>query len=628
MRKFLFIIATFVFFSFSAQAEENINECMNDIYFANGINTTQEDAKYQLENIIYIQVLKGSFNSDEEKMNKTVDFKLAYNNTMGIAFDLLEAYGQKKAEHGTFWWTLGTMYDVFGGIAKEGLKEVTSEGLEAIIVETLKNTASQFIVNPLIEEAGLKDLASLMKDLRSGVSPSNVWDTLVDSAAVLENYDSTKQLSSYKNSIKLGHSAIVIAHSQGNLFTNVVYNKIASSPEDKWMTKYFYMIGVASPAGVGTGPTGIEVVTFDNDPITNIPDSIGDPIANPTRSVSWIYEGANPNQTRPFNCLDSNHYANGTVPQSCVESSDPEYSFWSPFDNYSIDFHLFTYYMNTEVSRLKIMNFVDASLKAHTDVDSQWIQNEEFEKNTCNYKITVKHRHDPSIEMGEKVYPFAANKKLYQVNGEWVKASCGGKNILETWAGKKDNECLMIDNVEKEKITEKRQKKYIGQISCSIGSNTYYRPTDWDTGDNSSKQIYCSDSSNTGNNISEYMVYSGPKRSSFDTWEEFNSVSYNFTMENFTPINKIAKGHMNSMINAYKNKLGDIIIEDKSTEMYASSSTGYHGNKLIYHSNDLSFDIECHEDDMIKSLVNSKYNIYAVYTSSCWKIYSLKIYSY
>jgi len=54
--------------------------------------------------------------------------------------------------------------------------------------------------------------------------------------------------------------------------------------------------------------------------------------------------------------------------------------------------------------------------------------------------------------MDDMVYPFAPNKKLYQVNGEWVKASCGGENILGeghellTWDGKQDTECLMIDN--------------------------------------------------------------------------------------------------------------------------------------------------------------------------------------
>jgi len=371
MKKYLLLILVMFSFSSLVQAEEeNINECMSDIYFANGINTSREEAKIQLIDLVRKQVSISQFNRDETKMNQTVDFKLAYNNTLGIAFDLLESYNQKKAEHGTFWWTLGTIYDVYGGIAKQGLKEVTSEALEEIIVETLKKTASQFIVDPLIDEAGLTDLAKLIKDLRSNVAPSNVWDTLVDSAAALENYDVTKQLGSYKNSIKLGHSAIVIAHSQGNLFTNVVYDKIVTNPEDKWMTKYFYMIGVASPSGVGTGPKGIEIVTFDNDPITLIPDHIGTAIENPLRYIVWNYSrDNNANSTKPGGCLPQK-YEKGTVPQSCVDSSDTEYDLWSAFDTDIIDFHLFEYYMNTEVSRDKIMNFVKASLDTHKKADS------------------------------------------------------------------------------------------------------------------------------------------------------------------------------------------------------------------------------------------------------------------
>ena len=226
-----------------------------------------------------------------------------------------------------------------------------------------------------------------------------------------------------------------------------MYEKIATDSNDKWMTKYFYMIGVASPAGVGTGPKGIEIVTFDNDPISSIPDSIGTPITNPMRYIVWDSE----DNSRTSPCLNG-FYPDGTVVSPCelgLGSGHP----WFAFDNDKIDFHLFTYYMNTEIAKTKIMDFVDISLKAHGEAKSQWIQKEETNKNTCEHKITVKHQHDPSIEMPLEVYPFNTSKKLYQVNGEYVKASCGGENILGeghdiiTWDGKKDNECLMIDNV-------------------------------------------------------------------------------------------------------------------------------------------------------------------------------------
>ena len=98
------------------------------------------------------------------------------------------------------------------------------------------------------------------------------------------------------------------------------------------------------------------------------------------------------------------------------------------------------------VSRIKILlPALDAEL-------SQWSTDEEFDRNTCDYRITVKHRFDPALEIGEKVYPFAPNKKLYQVNGAYVKATCGGTDFTDDWADKKENECWRINNLPKETI--------------------------------------------------------------------------------------------------------------------------------------------------------------------------------
>ena len=102
----------------------------------------------------------------------------------------------------------------------------------------------------------------------------------------------------------------------------------------------------------------------------------------------------------------------------------------------------------------KIVQFIKQQLQVLDDSTiSQWSTDQELDRGTCDYRITVKHRFDPSLEIGEKVYPFAPNQKLYQVNGEYVKATCGGKNILTTWEDKKENECLMIDNPPKEIIS-------------------------------------------------------------------------------------------------------------------------------------------------------------------------------
>jgi len=201
----------------------------------------------------------------------------------------------------------------------------------------------------------------------------------------------------YNESFKLGHRVLLVSHSQGNLFANRIFDTI--NPPDYKM--YFANLQVASPASqvkadeVGKGT----YVTLWGDPIINpIPGSMS---GNAHGSPGHAFIAAYLNQEDPYNKM---------------------------------------------VSRIKmLLPALDAEL-------SQWQTDQEIERGTCNYRITVKHRFDPSIEMGETVYPFAPNKKLYQVNGEYVKATCGGTDFTNDWDGKKENECWMINNELKEKI--------------------------------------------------------------------------------------------------------------------------------------------------------------------------------
>ena len=84
------------------------------------------------------------------------------------------------------------------------------------------------------------------------------------------------QIESYKTDLRAGHSIIVVAHSQGNFFTNKVYETLSPCQQ-----KYFKMIGVASPSFVisGGGPR----ISFDNDPVPMIsfaPTTMGNPNRN------------------------------------------------------------------------------------------------------------------------------------------------------------------------------------------------------------------------------------------------------------------------------------------------------------------------------------------------------------
>jgi len=263
----------------------------------------------------------------------------------------------------------------------------------------------------------------------------------------IENYDLTTQIEAYKNSIKNGHGVIVVSHSQGNLFTNRAYEKL-----EDWMKPYFHNMGVATPAGkvASDGP----YVTFDNDPIHHIPGSLDDNIYNQNRY--YLYT----------NALGEN------------------------VEGLTGTFHTFNYYLgipvlinNVSVSSNqaseKIKKFILEKIQIHLDASSQWETDQELNKGTEDFKITVKHRFDSSITSmnGIEVYPFAPSKKLYHVKDEtggngWVKASCGGTEILDYWEEQKDNEFYLIDNIELEKIISLKKYKF----SVSIVDNTvsYY----------------------------------------------------------------------------------------------------------------------------------------------------------
>ena len=72
-----------------------------------------------------------------------------------------------------------------------------------------------------------------------------------------------KQIEQYKQSIDSGHGVIVVAHSQGNLFTVKAFKKMGDRKD------YFHTIAVASPHY--EIPNNGHAVTFDNDIITEVP---------------------------------------------------------------------------------------------------------------------------------------------------------------------------------------------------------------------------------------------------------------------------------------------------------------------------------------------------------------------
>jgi len=372
-----------------------IDECKTDIYFANGILTEKSDAKFNTQVVLEPEVIS-LYNSFKEYKQHIGKVALSYNKTKGFWLDGIETYLQKF---------------------------------------------------------GLQSLVDLLKD-------------------TAHKADLKTQIDTYKASIKSGHKVLVVAHSQGNLFTNEVYKKLLGHTTDWWMTRYFKVVSIASPMCFKI-TTNTQGISWDNDVVPNMVGLCSDfNVENNVRKVSWEFYDGTPRVARPnHNYIyrsqvgvvyknswkgieegnDENVHAFTFYMGKALKEGDknkPNYDeiYLNPFDDKNI---------TNDTAKDLIMTTIKSQIDELEKLSSQWIIDQEFDKNTCNYKITLKHQYDPSIEMGEKVYPFNASKKLYQVNGEWVKASCGGKNILPDWDGKQENECWMIDNPEVEKISRK-----------------------------------------------------------------------------------------------------------------------------------------------------------------------------
>ena len=301
----------------------------------------------------------------------------------------------------------------------------------------------------------------------------------------------------YRESFKLGHRVLLVSHSQGNLFANRIFDTI--DPTE--YKKYFANIQVASPASkvkadeVGKGAH----VTLWGDPIINpIPGSMS------------------PN-------------AQGSPGHAFVEAYLDQRD---PYDKI--------------VSRIKTtLPTLDAEL-------TQWTTDQEFSKDTCDYRITVKHRFDPSIEMAEKVYPFNAAKKLYQAKNkagayEYVKATCGGTHILDEWSGKKDDECWMIDNPPKEKIMiDLIKEKIVFDSNCFIYVMNYYVENPYG---NAQYVMECG----TAPYVEELAFipqrgrFNGPIRIEYKTWDEYRKAGYDFVMNILDVQVKIAKNYLDSV---------------------------------------------------------------------------------
>ena len=339
----------------------NIDESQTDLYYANGMLMDLSEPKAEKAWKKRVNDLK-----QQNPKFKKINAKIAYNSSaLGGADDAFESYLQWMEEKNI-------------AIAWE-----TVVGSIPVYLEVLLEIAD-FSRNPvlyLLERVGL---------------PTG--------AEALTFVDLNTQINAYKQSIKDGHGVIVVAHSQGNFFTNKAFLEL-----DDWMRPYFNMIGVASPSSlvVKNGPR----VSFDNDFVAHF-SGVSGKIINPNRARRTVTDN------RGTTLVDLPNFV------------------YHPFDYYMGDAVTVTdleqeITVSTTVAKDRIVAGILDALDQQALTPSQWKKVNDVGCLCSEKRITIAHKFDSNLNSDMEVYAFDDEAKVYPVSGDYVFAPLGG-SVLES----------------------------------------------------------------------------------------------------------------------------------------------------------------------------------------------------
>ncbi|MDR1451739.1 MAG: cadherin domain-containing protein [Helicobacteraceae bacterium] len=395
---------------------------------------TRDNAQDSLHKIIKPVALKDIYSNDESVMLRETDYKLLYNESHGLIPDILEAFELKKQDHRWFWAAVSTASNSICKLASGG-------SLKSLIKDIIVGLITDLLVDPLqslLETTMLDDLV----DLIIGIVKLDVCDVLFGEAGLAIDIPLdavfVEQIAQLRESVRSGRHVFVVAHSQGNLFFNEVYNALYNN--DKWMTDYINTVAVASPSSKVLSKA--TAVMFDNDPIRYVWGEEKGLIENPLRYAGpKIIDGLFYDE-EIMRC-ETGFYFNDDLQK--VTSCLAEHDFETDIDITSLKFHSFEYYMSPTISANGaakdnpsyglIIEALKKYIQASKDGSSQW----KVKQNgscaaapSCANKLKyVKHKFDDdmNVYMQSIIYPFAnlGASKIYPVKGlanytEYVKA--------------------------------------------------------------------------------------------------------------------------------------------------------------------------------------------------------------
>ena len=487
----------------------SINEHKTDIYYGNGIMTTKDEAFTALKKTLKPAILYEIYNGDKEKMNEMHNFDVAYNYSFKEKFkdtipamilDLVESYGQLTGSSSA-WWIVDKVKSALTDLALETVDITGKLGIK-IATEIFKSHGlDDWLAEWLAEKIVDMDRESLKNKLTYLIS---------ENVEKHHNQDLERMVKQYKASIAAGHGVIIISHSQGNLFAIEAVDKL-----DDWMKNYVYQVSIASPA-TKFATNKHWLISLDNDPVANIPGSVGTNVINYARYYSYDLFVVTPTPQFDPSFVESikkqlrgmiaeGYWLNGIKPPEAhlklTHNGKKYYGYAKPSDwNYlQFNFHALDFYMGKTVyplhiskdititfenrknhktdefssdSHIKIVNGIKKAIETHNKNRSQY-NFIEYDCGCKNYlKLTHKDKYESSLtkELEKtKVLNFAnkdENAKIYKVGDRYVRALRGGFVIEDVNDNKTcmvllDKNGKQIGSIKKEKYRYKPKKGLI-----------------------------------------------------------------------------------------------------------------------------------------------------------------------
>ena len=433
-----------------------IDERKSDVYFANGIDTSEGEARAALNKLKVETKIEypSSFKDIKE-------WKASYNHSYGMGVDLYESMIQKIYEGDLginvkvgVWESLGLFDYTVKGVINKIIKSVAKDQLKAQATKTAQSLAKiafvkwgkgkmkgkltevqleamfEHVLNHLIEEA----VGAFMDKSEEEILAQKIKDT-------------QKMFDNFKESVQDGHGVIVVAHSQGNFFVNDAYDSFVQNDpyfHTAWMQKYIHVLGVATPASYVAG--GGKYLTFHNDIVQIVPASLGTnfPIAK-----KYYYTDIEGNDIENFASLEAHAFLSS--------------------------------YMQNPPSWRTILLHISTSVEQHRNVSSQWVKEKEVGCG-CDKRITLIHSDSIGVfdylMKDKKVLEFNENGgKIYRVEDDkgterYVKASPTGIKINDKTANVASNGgiCYTLDGTSDDPIRghyASKPKKGVVEVSLN-----------------------------------------------------------------------------------------------------------------------------------------------------------------